>query len=826
MHRPHLTHNLRSLLFLLGVAGLLGGVGVLWWANRTGLPASWRAAIEREVSKNGPRVSIGGLRYVPFKGVIATDVRVFSLTEPPQEISRLERVVLDFDKTKLARGQVHLNKIQLDDARLEMPVDPTDPASEILHVSGANGTILMPGDKRLEIRDARGEIAGIDVTLDARIIGYRQVGAPPPDPEYLRKRRELAAKIIGELGKWRFDERHPPAVQIRLDGDTNDLSSLSATISLQILKMEKSGHQLDEVAARAEISGDLVTVSSLRATDERGTLEGRLDYDIGGREGRFDLDSTLDIPQLLTSWLGAPALPGVEISGVQTLEAGGSFTVAEDHTPHFDVTGHVRCADVRLKGVQFDAVEAAFAWDGQSAFLRDILLRRADGEARGKALVEWPLVRLALSTTLPIPVCRPFFADLPLGKVLADFAERKGAAVSVRLEGGFDTTNRDAWAYTGGGTVRKVTYKGVPVRSADCQFSLNHHELDFHDGTVDFDYSGYPLREAFGGPAAGIAKIGRIRFTGESKLVEVEDVTGAMWAAPMVRLFAPKIADSLEQYRFHRPPEMTASGIVDVTPAGRTALEVTFQSEHPADYRFLGENLTLGAPSGKVTIRGGQVHVGDLQTEAFGGPVTAVFDSTEGGKLAGELTWTQLSLPALASTYGFHLKGGGDVTGRLDFSITGGDVRTMKGKGLLALDHAELFAVPMFGPLTSLVGAVLNNDRAGIQKAKNAFCTFRISRGRLRTEDFQTATRSLDFTGAGTIDLAEKSLDMTIRMNARGLLKLLTIPLRSFAGLFQFHGTGPLGDPHWESMKFTRPDAAPRDAPAAVPRAVPVPASE
>ena len=71
----------------------------------------------------------------------------------------------------------------------------------------------------------------------------------------------------------------------------------------------------------------------------------------------------------------------------------------------------------------------------------------------------------------------------------------KDAAVDVKLEGGFDATDRHSWAYTGGGSVKNVNYKGVPVNSAECQFSLSHHELDFFDGTVVFNYQNYPLRE-------------------------------------------------------------------------------------------------------------------------------------------------------------------------------------------------------------------------------------------------------------------------------------------------------------------------------------------
>ena len=805
MYRLHLTRNLRTLAFLLILSAVLGTVGVLWWANHTGLPEPWRAAIEREAAKQGVHLKIGGLRYIVFRGIVATDVRIYSEPEHLREFSRLERVVLGFDNTKLARGIIHLKKLQLDDARLVLAVDPKDLESETLDITDANGTVWMPGGRRLEIRDARGKIAGINVTLNARLIGYQQEGNKPPDESNEGKRRALLTKVINELKKWNFDRNHAPALRITAEGDINDHSSITAKIGLRISDIEKNGHVLDEVTAQADMAGDVLTVTSLRAADSRGVFEGHIDYNLRDREGRFDVSSSLEVPRLLTAWLGLPALHDVSIGGKQLLEAEGDFQLNEKNVPQIKLTGHARCESVTLRGMPFDAVEGAFSWRDGDLFLRDLRLIRPDGEARGKAMIEWPLVRLELHSTLPVPVYRPFFVKQPLEIVLNDFSERDGAAVDVRLEGGFDMTNKFAWAYTGSGSVRNLNYKGVPVSSAKCQFSLNHHELDFYDGTVVFDYSDYALHQAFNGPDDGTAKVGRIRYDAPSKLVEVEDVRGAFWAAPMVRLFAPKVADTLEQYRFHQPPELKGAGVVDVTPQGRTALDVSFRSDHPADYQFLGENLRLGRPAGEVAIRGERTHVTDLKLDAFDGPVAGNFEYLGGGRLQGELSWTKLSIPGLTSTYGFQMKGAGDVTGRIDFSLTDGKVETMDGEGLLALEKAELLSVPMFGPLTPLIGGVLNEESAGFQRAKSAFFTFKIQDGILTSNDFQTATTSLNFTGEGSLDLKERAIDMTLRMNARGLLGLITLPLRPFAGLFQFRGTGSLKDPIWENLKFTAP---------------------
>ena len=75
----------------------------------------------------------------------------------------------------------------------------------------------MPGERRLEIRDASGKIAGIEVSLNARLIGYQQDGRKPPEDSNIGKRREFLAQVIDELEKWHFDgntpagDRHRPS---------------------------------------------------------------------------------------------------------------------------------------------------------------------------------------------------------------------------------------------------------------------------------------------------------------------------------------------------------------------------------------------------------------------------------------------------------------------------------------------------------------------------------------------------------------------------------------------------------------------------------------
>ena len=805
MLRIKIFRNLRTLLWLALVALIPLGLGALYWANQTGLPEDWREAIERELSNHGAHVQIDALTYLPLRGFAANGVRIFAEKERIHEISSLERVQIVLDNTRLAKGEFRLRKIELNNARLALPVDPKNPAGEALGFTGIFGTILMSEGRKIEVRDAHATVGGIDITLTARLLGKNPKYGGPDDEKNEGRRREMIANIIRHLQDWKFDSENPPQVHVDLEGDLSDKNTLRAAFRCAANRIEKKQYALTDLEADGELSGPLLTISRFSANDSRGSLTGHADYQLESREGRFDVESSIDIPRLLKAWAALPVDNGFLLGGSQKFSVAGGFELPEESAPVVNLTGHGRCESVLFRGIAFDSVESWFSWQKGDLFLRDLTLTRPDGKAEAKVLIEDGFVRLALHSTLPAPLYKPFFPGKPLEKVIGDFSENEGASTEITLEGSFVPKDRLSWSYTGHGTLRNLSYRGVPVKSASCSFILNHRELDFYDGALTFDYSAYPLRKSFAGPSSGSATIGRIRYDAPLKQVFVEDVSGNFWAAPMVRFFAPRIADGLEQYRFHRPPSMRGSGVVDVTPQGRTDLKIKFSTPDSADYKFLGENLTLAAPSADVRIVGNEVRVSDLQTEVFAGEVKAKFTNTGANLLSGEMTVSRLPMASLAKTYGFEMKGGGKLTGRIEFTLPNGSITEMSGEGLLALEKAELFSVPMFGPLSKVMARVLDDDRAGFERAKSAFCTFVIRKGILRTRDFQTATTSITFAGDGSVDLSERTIDFTIRLNARGLLGLITLPLRSFTGLFQFRGTGPIKDSVWENVRFTQP---------------------
>ena len=171
----------------------------------------------------------------------------------------------------------------------------------------------------------------------------------------------------------------------------------------------------------------------------------------------------------------------------------------------------------------------------------------------------------------------------------------------------------------------------------------------------------------------------------------------------------------------------------------------------------------------------------------------------------GAIKWDDISFRELSRVYEFDDEEKGVLTGSIDFRGTAAGVRSFNAEGLIAIDGGNLVSLPILGPLSPIIAGLLGDKRMGYERAKDAAAHFAVIDGILQTKDFVAISTNITLTGEGWIDLLSEKLDMTIRVNARGLLGFLTLPLQPLKGIFQFRGTGIYSKPKWRSSPFTRP---------------------
>ena len=93
LKRLKFFRNLRTIIMLAVFALVIAALMGLGWVNYTGLPSSWRVAIENELSKQGIEASIDRLRYIPLRGVEASSVTVFADATRTRTIAHLEKLI-------------------------------------------------------------------------------------------------------------------------------------------------------------------------------------------------------------------------------------------------------------------------------------------------------------------------------------------------------------------------------------------------------------------------------------------------------------------------------------------------------------------------------------------------------------------------------------------------------------------------------------------------------------------------------------------------------------------------------------------------------------
>jgi hypothetical protein len=897
INRLILNRNLRTSVFVLVFGFVAAWCGLIFYWNYTGLPTSWRAAIERELAKQGIEAKIKKLRYVPLRGVEATEVEIFSDAERTQRVAFLERLVFDFDKSKAMRGITHLTHIDLHNAELRLPVDPQEPEREAIQVKNLNGTVLLSRSRKFEIKRGTGLIDGIQLKIDAVIYGFRQVPGYESKDEESGMHRKFLREFVKEVNQWQLDPDNPPELSLKVEADATKWHALKCEFVFACEKASRGEISLRDVSATGNVTQSLVVVNTLRAEDQRGHVSATMDYDLAAQVGNFEIDSTLDavlwyesivkkkLPNRMTHsgemrvqsrgrferkqkgepWLwqlrGSCGMKNVLIDGqaIRSLESEFSLRQGDFYLRHCKIeheegqcVGNLMRKNGQWRAMlrgplpmrmlrpyyregRFIAAVRALEVDGlpkvsgeidmaydeaegvglQRLTINNLAIEHPQGQLRGWVHIAGPEVTYGLESNARAETWKMFFPEQVLERVLANFSSNSQSEYAVKLTGKTHRIDRQAWSVKGVGEVKNVSYRGVPVLRCRTDLDLRHQHLRFSAVEVDFDYRNYRLHQTYGGAANGLVKAKEVVYDHALGVVTIDALKGSIYPSPLLRLFAPSIADTLEEYEFHTPPTLSARGKVDVRAEGKTSLTVQVQQAPAMNWVFLGSPVTIRSITGDVSIDDQKVTLTQLKGMAFGGEVAGTVNVSlqEGRAFSTQINWDNMMLESISETYQFKEKGYGYLTGRIDLKGKSGDTKTLQGEGQCTLEKGELFAVPLFGPLSKLVAFVLADRRVGFERAKDAYCHFNIRDGIMRTNDFVTYTSSLKFTGNGAVNLNDSTIDMTMRMNARGLLGLVVMPFQPIIkGLFQFKGQGAMDDPKWEHVIFTSPPAVEEEA--------------
>jgi len=148
----------------------------------------------------------------------------------------------------------------------------------------------------------------------------------------------------------------------------------------------------------------------------------------------------------------------------------------------------------------------------------------------------------------------------------------------------------------------------------------------------------------------------------------------------------------------------------------------------------------------------------------------------------------------------------GVMSGNYKFQARMGEENLMRGAGSIRVEDGNVFAIPVLGPFSEILGTVLPG--VGYQTARIATADFTAANEIINTKNLVIEGAGFSMFGSGDIHFMTSRLDMSMRINAKGIPGLVFYPVSK---LLEYISTGTVAEPQW------RPKIIPRFSPQGSP---------
>jgi hypothetical protein len=134
----------------------------------------------------------------------------------------------------------------------------------------------------------------------------------------------------------------------------------------------------------------------------------------------------------------------------------------------------------------------------------------------------------------------------------------------------------------------------------------------------------------------------------------------------------------------------------------------------------------------------------------------------------------------------------GVISGEYGFEARMGDEENMVGRGKLRIEDGNVFAIPVFGPFSAILGSIIPG--VVYNTARFATADFTVANKKVSTPNIEIAGTGFSMLGYGDIYFLNGGLDMSMRINAQGIPGFVFFPVSK---LLEYHSDGTISDPHW-----------------------------
>ena len=766
---------LRLTIVLLVFALALGA----WYLARKGFSRNWRNLVVEELHKRGVEASVRRLTLDPFRGLIARDVRIYDYKKRDQTLALVSEISLDINYAALFHHQPFLDAIDIRNGDLTIPLPPV--AGQVAHaeLTRFRAHVYFPPE-RIEVSQAEGFFCGIRISATGQLIKRGDYTPSAKDSaEDAARRLRLLQTLVTMLERFRYPGA-TPELQVKFAGDLSELENARVEATLRASQVVRDNYEVRDLNLTTEWKDHTLTIPQLEWSDHAGRFSATGTWSRVDGAATFQARSTIDLASLLGSFGLGAMLGDFTFQAPPLIEASGSATIGAG-SKQVEVIGKIALERFTYKTVDFEGLTADFAWDRKRMMLRDLRLRHRSGQLSADLLEAPNDFRLNVESSIT-PMALAPLASPGLARFLAAWEWQRPPNVRLSVRG----TSRDPATWRGEGALAlgPARFHGVRMNSAS-------GDLLFGDGVYAFENFKVTRDEGRG--------TGTFSYNTQRREIKIDQVETTLNPSDAIMWIEPRFWEQVKPYRFHHTPHVSANGIVQLGGGKQTHLQLDVSAAGGMDYTFIDKVLPFEHIAGQLLFTDDRLQIFDLKGTLFSGDLSGSADislAKNDHHYTATVAIEQADFPSLTDLYFKYKTSRGELGGKFDFGGIGADRKSLHGTGTVEVRNGNVFAIPVFGPLSELLSKIFNG--VGYSVAHEATAPFTIRNGVIHTEKLKVAGKLFAMVGQGDIDFVKNDLDFDIRIDANGPGALLT-PLYQ---LFEYHGSGSLTKPVWRPKRF------------------------
>jgi AsmA-like C-terminal region len=764
------------IIALLLVSALIGGS---WYLAKRGFGRQWRYRVVEELRKHGVEASVRRLTLDPFRGLVAQDVRIFDYHNRENTLARISEIALDINYAALLHRQPFLNALDIRNAQLALPLKSPEGMPIKAQVTNIHAHVYFPPEQ-IYLSQAEGIFCGVRISATGQLIKREnyQPSAEISNGEW-QNRVALFQRVVAELGRFTYPGT-APRLQIKFTGDLAQLEDARMDLTLRADRIQSRGYEAKGFSANAEWAEQKLNLAQCEWRDDAGAFAGRASWSRSDGKAEFQARSTLDLRPIVDA-LGLKELfRGIMFLAPPLVEISGSFSRSDGRMARM-LIGRVAIGNFSYKNIPFVGLTGDFSWDGERTMLREVHLQDASGEATAELFDAPKDFRLNLESTINPGVFAPL-APEDLRKFLGEWEWQRSPSVRLSIHG----TGHDPASWTGDGplALQRTRFRGVWMNSAT-------GTVRFGNGAVACENFRVTRDEGVG--------TGSFTYDFAKHEVRIENVKSTLRPADAIFWVEPKLWKDVAPYRFRQSPNVTVTGVVQFRGGKNTHLEIGINSPGGMDYTFMGKSLPFDSAAGQLLFTDDRLQLQNVEGALFSGAVRGGADislAKTNPHYSANLAVSRIDFSRLTDLYFKYQTAHGKLSAVYDFSGLGSESRSMRGSGKVEVTDGDVFAIPIFGPLSDLLGKFF--PQAGYSIARKATADFTVKQGVIHTENLNVAGKLFGMLGHGDVHFADDKLDLDVRINANGPGFVL-LPVYK---LFEYKGEGSLSKPTWRPKRL------------------------